>query len=390
MARSALTLAASIAAALPRAGVVRVSALTEGLAGRFDTAAADLDDGRRVVIRFPEDAAASRELAEESRALRALTPGVRALVPFRIPEEQGSIDLDDARLVVMDFLPGYRIDATHLPAGEGAATSLGRALAALHALPTAVVRAEGLPARTPEQVRSEARAVIDRAAATGRVPEALERRWRRALETEPLWRFESTVVLGAAEAGSFLFEDLTGVPTVTGVLGWHGLSVGDPARDLQWLAAAPLAAESVYEAYAAASVRAPDALLRERARLYAELEFASWLVHGADTGRADVVEDAVALLTSLADGIGTDDVAPAAAPDLDHAIALLDRVPDAPAAAVDTSMQTDAYDPEMLSAYLAAERAGHDAGPEEQDEADAEALRATEAALRRWTGTNDA
>jgi macrolide phosphotransferase len=387
MARSPLTLAASVAAALPQAGVVRVGALTEGLAGRFDSAVADLDDGRRVVIRVPEDETAARELAEESRALRALTPGVRALVPFRIPEEQGSADLDDARLTVMDYLPGYRIDATQLPAGEGAATSLGRALAALHALPTAVVRAEGLPARTTEQVRADARAVIDRAVATGRVPDALERRWRRALDTEPLWRFESTVVLGAAEAGSFLFEDLSGVPTVTGVLGWHGLSVGDPARDLQWLAAAPLAAESVYSAYAAASVRAPDGLLRERARLYAELEFASWLVHGADTGRDDVVEDAVALLASLANGIGTDDVAPAEAPDIDDAIALLDRVPDAPAAAVDTSMQTDAYDPEMLSSYLAAER-GQDADAE-QDEADAETLRATEAALRRWTGTTD-
>lgn len=385
MARSPLTLAASIVAALPKAEVVRVSELTEGLSGRFDTVVADLADGRRVVLRYPVDSAAARELADESRALRALTPGVRALVPFRIPEEQGATELDDRRLPVLDHLPGYRIDAAELPAGEGAAASLGRALAALHALPSAIVRAEGLPARSPDHARSDARVVVDRAAATGRVPETLERRWRRALDSDELWRFESTVVLGAADAGSFLFEDLSDVPTVTGVLGWHALSVGDPARDLQWLAAAPLAAETVYASYAEASVRAPDALMRERARLYAELEFAAWLVHGAENGRDDVVEDAVALLTSLAGSIGSDDVAPSAAPDLDDAIALLGRVPDAPPAAVDTSMQTDAYDPEMLSAYLAAERAD----ATEQQEADAETLRATEAALRRWTGTSD-
>ncbi len=148
------------------------------------------------------------------------------------------------------------------------------------------------------------------------------------------------------------------MPTVTGVLGWHALSIGDPAQDLQWLAAAPLASDTVYEAYAAGSLRAPDGLLRERARLHAELEFASWLVHGIEDGHAEVVDDAVALLASLAGGIGADDVVPPAATDVRDAIALLERVPDAAAPTVDTSMQTDAYDPEMLSAYLAAERDG--------------------------------
>jgi len=388
MARSPLTLAASVASALPRAGVVAVGTLTEGLSGRFDSAVADLDDGRRVVVRSRTDAESARELAAEARALRALTPGVRALVPFRIPEQLGETELGDARLLVVDHLPGYRIDAAHLPVGPGAAASLGRALAALHALPASVVQIEGLPVRTPEQVRAETRLTVDRAIATGKVPDALRGRWHRALESDDLWRFEPAVVLGSAEAGSFVFEDLAEVPTVTGVLNWHALSVGDPAHDLQWLAAAPLAAETVYEAYTAASVRAPDALLRERARLYAELEFASWLVHGIETGRDDVVEDAVTLLSSLAGSIGQEDVAPANAPDLDDAIALLDRVPATAATPVDTSMQTDAYDPEMLSSYLAAERDGS-MDAEAQEEADAETLRATEAALRRWTGTHD-
>lgn len=353
MARSPLTLAASITSALPRVGVVGVGALTEGAAGRYDSAVADLDDGRRVVVRVPADPAAVPELAAEARALRALTPGVRGLLPFRAPELLGEAGIGDARAVVVDFLPGYRVDAAHLPPGRGAATSLGAALAALHALPSSIVKTDGLPARTPQQVRTDVERLVDRAAATRRLPLALATRWHRAVDADDVWRFESAVVLGGAGAASFLFEDLDGVPTVTGLLEWHGLSAGDPAVDLQWLASAPDAADDVYAAYVAASGRAPDARVRDRARLYAELEFAKWLVHGHDAARDDIVADAVDLLESLAASVGDVDLVTDAALDVDDAIALLDRVPESPAPAVDTSMQTDAYDPEELSLWIA-------------------------------------
>lgn len=355
MARSPLTLAASVTSALPRVGVVGVGALTEGTTGRYDSAVAELDDGRRVVVRVPADATAVPELAAEVRALRALTPGVRGLLPFRAPELLGEAGIGDSRAVVVDFLPGYRVDAAHLPPGRGAATSLGAALAALHSLPQSVVRAEGLPARTTPQVRADVVRLIDRATGTRRLPSSLEARWRRAAETDDLWRFESSVVLGGAGAASFLFEDLEGVPTVTGLLDWHGLSIGDPATDLQWLASAPDAADDVYAAYVAGSDRAPDARTRERARLYAELEFAQWLVHGHDSARDDIVADAVALLESLAAGVAGDELVPDAALDVDDAIALLDRVPGAAPPAIDTSMQTDAYDPEELAQWVADE-----------------------------------
>ncbi|MCW3494102.1 phosphotransferase [Microbacterium sp. SSM24] len=355
MARSPFTLAASVTSALPRVGVVGVGALTEGIAGRYDSAVAELDDGRRVVVRVPADSAVLPELAAEVRALRALTPGVRGLLPFRAPELLGEAGLGDTRAVVLDFLPGYRVDPAHLPPGRGAATSVGAALAALHALPLSIVRTEGLPVRTPQQVRTDAARLLERATATKRVPVALLSRWRRALDTDELWRFESAVVLGGAGAASFLFEDVDGAPAVTGLLDWHGLSVGDPATDLQWLASAPAAADDVYAAYVAGSGRAPDARARERARLYAELEFASWLVHGHETGRADVVDDAVGLLETLAAGVADDDIVMDAPLDVSDAIALLDRMPAASAVDVDTSMQTDAYDPEELSQWVAAD-----------------------------------
>lgn len=379
MARSPLTLAASVTSALPRVGVVGVGALTEGSTGRYDAAVADLDDGRRVVVRVPADPSAGSELAAEVRALRALTPGVRGLLPFRAPELLGEAGLGDTRVVVVDFLPGYRVDAAHLPAGRGAATSLGAALAALHALPQSVVKGEGLPARTPPQVRADVTRLIERAVATRRLPVSLARRWHRAADADELWRFESAVVLGGAGAASFLFEDLDGVPTVTGLLEWHGLSIGDPATDLQWLASAPEAADDVYAAYVAGSGRAPDARARERSRLYAELEFAKWLVHGHDVDRDDIVADAVELLESLAAGVTGDDIVSDAALGVDDAIALLERTPDATPSTVDTSMHTDAYDPEELAQWVADEAA--DTGPVRENAARFDTEELTEADL---------
>ena len=394
MARSPLTLAASVTSALPRAGVVGVGILTERATGRYDAAVADLDDGRRVVVRVPADPAAGPELAAEVRALRALTPGVRGLLPFRAPELLGEAGLGDTRAVVVDFLPGYRVDAAHLPPGRGAATSLGAALAAVHALPQSVVKAEGLPARTSAQVRSDAARLVDRAVATRRMPVSLAARWHRAVDADELWRFESAVVLGGAGTASFLFEDLDGVPTVTGLLEWHGLSLGDPASDLQWLASAPDAADDVYAAYAGARDRAPDMHARERARLYAELEFAKWLVHGHDSDRDDIVADAVELLDSLAAGVSDDDLVPRAALGVDGAIALLEQLPGAAAPTVDTSMHTDAYDPEELAQWVAdpetfdapEPEAGSRPGADGEGETDAaaDADRASAAALRRW------
>ncbi|GAA1962829.1 phosphotransferase [Microbacterium aquimaris] len=352
MARSPLTLAATVTSALPQAVVTAVGSLTEGAAGRYDTAVADLDDGRRVVIRVPVDTEASNELAAEARALHALTPGVRSLLPFRAPELLGETSLDQSRVLVVDLLEGYRVDAADIPAGRGVATSVGAALAALHTLPLSVVRTEGLPVRTPSQVRDDVSRLIDRVEATRRAPAALIGRWRRAASAEELWRFESAVTLGGATATSFLFDEIDDAPGVVGVLEWHGLQVGDPAVDLQWLAGAPDAADDVFDAYASASGRAPDGLVRERARMYAELEFARWLVHGYETGSEDIVDDAVELLEALAGGVGNDDVVPRTASSVDEALALLDRTPEAPAPAVDTSMHTDTYDPEELSAWL--------------------------------------
>lgn len=368
MTRSPLTLAASVSAALPGIVLVSTSALTTGESGRYDSAAVGLADGRRAVVRVPVDASAASDLAAEALALRALTAGARALLPFRAPEVLGETVIGETRALVTDMLPGYRVDSAHIPEGPGVATSIGAALAALHALPASVVRAEGLPVRTPEQVRQGVGALVERATDTRRLPAALATRWRRAADDDELWRFESCVVLGDASALSFLLEDRADVPTVAGVLGWQSFSVGDPAVDLHWVAGASAAADDIFAAYAAASDRAPDANLRTRARLYAELEFAKWLLHGHDQHRPEIVDDAVALLSALVDGLGSSaSRLQAAAPaGVEGALAVLADGTPVPAQTEDgasTSMQTDAYDPEMVSLFEASVRERGDTAP---------------------------
>ncbi|TXK14163.1 phosphotransferase [Microbacterium saccharophilum] len=351
MARSPLTLAASVTSALPRIGVVRVGALTEGSSGRYDSAVATLDDGRRVVVRVPVDVDADGDLRAEARALRALSAGVRGVLPFRAPDVLGETTVDGMHALVQTMLPGYRVDAAHIPAGPGVATAIGLALAAVHDLPVTVVRDAGLPVLTAMQVRDEVERLLDRAEATGRLPFGLLRRWSTAVAADVLWRFETTVVLGGVEPASFVLEDdEDGVPAVTGLLTWGGLSAGDPATDLRWLASATDAREDVLDAYTHASHRAPDALIAERARLHAELEFAKWLVHGHAVGAESVVGDAVALLEALDENVRDEPPLTQPRVTVDDAFAAIRRVPDA-TGEVDTSMHTDTYDAGTMSAF---------------------------------------
>ncbi|MBN9213233.1 MAG: aminoglycoside phosphotransferase [Microbacterium sp. SCN 70-200] len=380
MARSPLTLAASVTSALPRVVVTSVGSLSEGTSGRYDSAIAHLEDGRRVVVRVPVDDDADADLRAEARALTSLTPGVRAVLPFGAPDVLGQTRVDGRHTLVQTLLPGYRVDAAHVPAGRGIATALATATAQVHDLPVTVVRDAGLPVQTAAAVRDEAEKLLDAAEATGRLPFGLLRRWSTALASDRLWRFETTVVLGGADPASFVFEDdAEGVPIVTGLLSWGGLAVSDPAIDLRWTASAPAARDDVLDAYARASHRAPDPQLAERARLHAELEFAKWLVHGHTTGSEEIIADAVALLDSLAESVRDQPAVHHDAVTADEAIAASERVP-AAAGPIDTSMHTDTFDAETLAGFMSNETAAIDTG-----EADA----TVPVELSAWTGLRE-
>lgn len=403
MARSPFTLAAAVTAALPGAEVTGARALSAGGDGRFDSAVATLRDGRELAIRVADEDETARELAAEALALRALTPGARAMLPFQAPEYVGETTVGEGRALVTELVPGFQVEAAHLPAGPGAAHSVGAAIAAVHGLPAAVVRNAGLPERTAAEARAELRTLVDRAAATGRVPARLIVRWREALDEEALWRFESTVTLGGTQSTSFLFEDDPAAgPVVVGIVGWHGLSIGDPAVDFSWLSSAPDAASDVRSAYAVAADRTPDEAIGARGRLRAELEFARWLVHGEDLRRDDIIDDAASLLEALAESVRENDLAEIADDGADaalqSALGAAERLPTGEAPSIDTSMQTDTYSPEEL-AWVAEAEAPESERPEpapsadgekadEVDPEETEAQRAARAALQRWTSSS--
>lgn len=388
-----------------RTSITGAAPLTEDAAGRYDSALLHLDDGTRLVVRVAETDDAEADAARDAAALAALTPGVRAMIPFRAPEIVGRSRLGTRTVQVLTHLPGYRVDAVHIPAGRGVATAVAGAIAAIHDLPTSVVQAAGLPARTATQVRADTERLLDRAEATGRLPFGLLRRWSRAVAVDALWHMEPTLVLGGADPANFVLTDEGEVPAVTGLLAWAGLSVGDPAEDLRWIASAPEAAADVIGAYSAASGRAPDAMLAERARLYAELEFAKWLVHGHDSGSDSVMTDAVALLESLDESVRDEPPLGTGTVSVDEAIAAFGRVPAGTTDAVDTSMHTDAYDPGMMDG-LGEDEATESGAPGPVDEEtepiefsdwpgtedapapeDRDPDDAARNALRRWTGT---
>ncbi|MCS5734184.1 phosphotransferase [Herbiconiux daphne] len=304
MARSHLTLAALATSAVSGADIVTTRALTSATNGRFDAAVVTLRSGEEYVVRVPVSSDAESEQSRDLVALNALTPGVRSRLPFHIPSYVGQAPIGETRAVVYDYIQGLPGALDDIGGENSASDSIGRAIAAVHSLPTSVVSDAGLATNTATQIAATSRKLADRAAASGKVPKELLTRWSLALEDSALWQFQPTVVNGALAPESFLLVD----QQVTGILGWQNLRVGDPALDLFWLNSASSAesADRVYAAYEHSVSRPADRQLRKRARLYAELEIARWLLHGVDIRDQSVIADAEAMLGSLSATVQND------------------------------------------------------------------------------------
>ena len=304
MVRSPLTLAALATAAVPDLDVVQVRwhgsvARSRGSSGAFDSALLIDRDDRAFIIRVPASQAAETEQSADLVALRALTVGNRSRLPFDVPQFVGQAPVGGTRAVVYEFLGGDSFDADALTGHAGVSGSIGRATAAVHALPTAFVGTAGLPQQSAQECRIGTIALIDRAAATGYLPAAILRRWEQATDEDALWQFAPCVVHGSLSADSFLITE----DSVTGILGWSALSVGDPARDLHWLLASRGAAGETAMASYASARQGNDPRITQRAMLYAELELARWLLHGTDTRSQGIVDDAVVMLDGLVDNV---------------------------------------------------------------------------------------
>ena len=363
MARPPLTLAALATAAVPGLEVRAVRAHTRRSHGAYDAVLLRSTDDRMLVLRVPRSQAAESEQSADLVALRALTPGIRSRLPFAMPEVVGQAPIDGTRAVVTTFVPGAARSADELTEHDGIATSVGLALAAVHALPTGFIADAGLPRQTADESHDAVVELIDRAADTGHLPAALLRRWEEATDDAALWRFRPTVVNGALAADSLLVDG----DTVTGLIGWSALAQGDPARDLHWLLTSRgAAAERALDAYFGARAGEADAHLPQRALLYGELELAKWLLHGVEVRDEAIIADAVGLLDGLVESVhdrSSEPLSPETGPILTvgDVERMLDETPrDGLSREAGASLLTDSYDFSELERREAGER---DAAP---------------------------
>jgi macrolide phosphotransferase len=308
MARSHLTLAALATSAVPGLDLVKAASFGTGAHNDYDSAVLTDRNGAHFITRVPRNQRAEAEQAADLAALRALSAGVRTRLPFAVStfvgEARASVGKDpqgksrSTTAMVYEFVYGAKVPLLELDTTQAA--SVGRAIAAIHSLPTSFVSDASLPVLTAIEALRAGITVLDRAASTGLVPGELLARWEGATEESKLWQFQPAVVNGALNADSFLFSE----GAVSGVLGWQELHIGDPARDLFWLLGTrgEHVAEAGFDAYNDLRGSA-DRQVRQRSMLYAELEIAKWLLHGTDTRDSDIVDDAVAMLGRLLDNV---------------------------------------------------------------------------------------
>ncbi|MFF2268960.1 phosphotransferase [Cellulosimicrobium cellulans] len=299
MPRSPLTLAALATAAVP--GLDARSALAVEDPGDYDTAVVTDADGARWTVRAPRSLQAGAALEAEAELLTSLQLYAdTGVLSFAVPRISGTALLPEGgRAVVHPALDGTTLDVDVLRPGPGLAADLGRVLASIHELPRTIVDDAGLPGYDVEEYRARRMAELDEAAATGKVPTALLRRWETALEDVSLWRFQPVVVHGDLGPEQVLVAR----GRVVAVTDWASARVADPADDLAWLlvSAPPEAIDSIMEAYQLRRTELTDKHLVDRALLVGELALARWLLHGVRHGLDDVVADALDMLADLDD-----------------------------------------------------------------------------------------
>lgn len=317
MARSHLTLAALATAAVPGFEPTGTQTLSTGAHGEFDTALVSQRGGATYLVRVPTSMASQNDLINQVVALGAMTQGVRSRLIFEVPTVIGRAPIAKTFGAVFDYLPGNVISLRDFEGNLSLAILVGRATGSIHQLPTGFVGEAGLPVFSALETQRQTAELVDRGRNSGLLPAALLQRWSEAVADDSLWQFEPTVIHGALSVDRFVI----GEDSVSAVLGWGSLRVGDPAWDLHWLVSLDAQSQAqAFDSYADVRQSAVDPKIHERAVLYSELELVRWLVHGVELNRQDIVDDAVAMLDRLVDAVrdeGENTVGQAAEPVLD-------------------------------------------------------------------------
>lgn len=361
MASIPLTLAALATSAVPGLEVLSVESRRGGSAYAAAVLSTDRGD---VIARVPRSPAAEVRQSAELLGLAALSEGSRALLPFTVPQTLGMTRAGETRAVFSTFLPGSAFLTDDLQADAFLMSGLATMLAAIHDLPISVAHHGGLPVRSSRELNDQARRLVDRAEATRLLPSTVRENWDRVLGTSELWDFTPTMVHGALDADQLLIVD----DEVSGVLGWHELSVGDPAVDFAWLLDADAEVlDAIIPRYGKLRSAGSLTALRARARLYHELEVAKWLLHGVDSHDQAVIDDAVAIFDRLVDSLATSaPVSPRGVLNEHEVVALLEETPEV----TDHLSDTAAYEALDEDRMFGVERAFVTTQDEEPDSPD--------------------
>lgn len=288
MIRSDLALAALATAAVPGMRPVAVGALRTGEENPLHQSALVEDvTGRTWVVRSPLTPAAGAELERNDDLIRQLGKHL----PFKVPAAAGYADLGrDGRAVVYPYVEGLALSLRHLPVGQGLASAVGRAIAAVHNMPRELFEEFSVPVFDAAQFRDRKLSELDRAAETGHVPNGLLARWEQALDAAALWQFVTVPTHGSLDGGSFLvaFSDPGDAASgrVVGLTGWERAQIADPAEDFARLVelSNPRAVDAVFDSYAMARSQRPDGYLLHRARLASEMRLLSGLAAAVGGG----------------------------------------------------------------------------------------------------------
>ena len=312
MKRTAMELAALASAAMPGLDIVQASAFPDDPRA-FDSAIVTDADNNHWRVRSPRNSQAAFRLETEIQVLSGFTPAIRAHLPFRVPSVAGAVQIDSLRTFIYHQMPGKPVELDTLTQAETQTVDdIGRIVAAMHQLPTAVVETADLPAYGAEQSRARLLSELDQMALTGKVPSALLRRWENAFEERQMWTFTPRVVHGDFDETSLLVDRNRAV----GVTGWTDLHVGDPAQDFMWLASTDSlefreAVLSAYHRHMDVPADQVDLHIMRRAALAAEFSLAKYLMSGIHASNDEVIAEAETMLTELAadiDSTGGQDI----------------------------------------------------------------------------------
>lgn len=298
MSHLSLMLAAQASAAVPGLTLVSTADMSDE---DKDAAFATDADSRAWSVELPRTDSEELNARERIEALRAIGEGLRSRVGFALPRIHGEINVRGKTLTVAEWLPGFRVSTAQVtPALAG---SIADAMATVHSIPASALYDQGRPIHSANEAQRTAVGIVDRAAQTTLLPQSLLRRWEAAYEDPELWQFEPTIIHGGLRLDSFLTEG----DRVTAMTGWRALQVGDPARDVAWVTAPTAHAiqAGVENAYRGARTSA-DRRIFQRARFWAELDIARWLLHGMDHNDEGITAKATAQINELHDRVGSD------------------------------------------------------------------------------------